>query len=81
MYLSVVEGKGMETSQEPEESDKVRTTITLTRATFRRIRRAMALSERTFSSEIEFAMKRHLDGVEKEYGLSAKHLDDENWPE
>ena len=66
--------------QIPEEEGKVKTTIVLPRHLYRRIRRAMGISKRNLSAEIEFGMEKHVEKVEQEHGLTVNHLRDD-WPD
>lgn len=52
-------------------SGRVKTSITLPPSLVKRLKRAAALDKRTFSGEIEYAVERHLERVEKERGLPA----------
>lgn len=63
----------MKTSVQEEEG-KVRTTITLPSILYHRIRRAMGVSKRNFSAEVEYAMEKHVEKVETEQDLADKHL-------
>jgi predicted DNA-binding protein len=53
-------------------SGRVKTSITLPRELWQRIRRAAAYEKRTVSGEIEFAVERHVEVIEKNLGLTAK---------
>lgn len=65
---------------EPRSEPRERTTITLPKSLMRRIRRATGISKRNLSAEFEYGMEKHVEAIEKEYGLTTKHLRDD-WPD
>ena len=61
-------------------SGRVKTSITLPRYMWRRIRRAAAINKRDMSHEIEIGIELHLRAVEEAHGLTTNHLRDD-WPD
>ena len=60
----------MSAVQGTKKVEKVKATIVMPRDLYDRIKRAMSVSKRNLSAEIEFAMERHVDEVERAHGLN-----------
>jgi hypothetical protein len=70
----------MSLPQNSEDAGKTKITIVLPPSLMRRIRRAMGISKRNLSAEIEYGMEQHVIAVEQQHGLTSNHLRDD-WPD